>query len=83
MCQKFLNKPGNLEVSLKVTFFNPHPKAIKIYGRCHWWTTAAEEQLSKGMEKSQVLVMVTIVVIEHDEQKQLEEEQVSYAHICT
>lgn len=45
--------------------------------------TAAEEQLSKGMEKSQVLVMVTIVVMEHHERKQLEEEQVYYAHMCT
>lgn len=32
--------------------------------------------------KSDVLVMVTIVM-EHHEQKQLEEEQVCYVHICT
>lgn len=77
MSQNFLNNSGNLEISLKVTFFNPHPKSHRNLCKmspmddCSRGTTVKVHEVKSG-----VLVMVTNMVMEHHEQKTLEKEQV-------
>lgn len=85
MSQKFLNNSGNLEISLKVTFFNPHPKSHRNLCKMSLMDDCSRGTVVKVYEvKSGVLVTVTNMVMETMSKSRLRRNQFSmliFAHI--